>query len=102
MREAWEEFTKTVYTDSQPLFAEYVDLLSGLALRDTGSGFEKFDKDIYRLADDLLSKWASDESVDWGSVTIPAYLESLGHDTGTNCSFELSRVDTLGASPYGT
>jgi hypothetical protein len=72
MQQAWKKYTSKINTSSQPLFAEYVDLLGGLALRDTG-----FDEGVCRLGDELVSKWASAVRVDWDSLTIPAYQEAL-------------------------
>jgi tetratricopeptide (TPR) repeat protein len=71
MQKAWAEYTTTVYRKSESLFSEYVDLLGGLALRDIG-----FDKDISRLGDELVRKWAPRLDVSWDSLTIPARQES--------------------------
>ncbi len=63
---AWEEYTKKVFNPSKSLFAEYVDFLRGLALRDTG-----LDLGICRRADRLLSTITS------SPLTIPARREAM-------------------------
>jgi hypothetical protein len=48
-QEAWDTFERELRRDIQDLFAEYVDLIGGLALRDVG-----LDQDACRLADELF------------------------------------------------
>lgn len=49
----WQTFQKQVRTKAQDLFAEYVDLVGGLAVRDVG-----LDHDACRLADDLVRTYS--------------------------------------------
>lgn len=53
---------------SEPLFAEYVDLLRGLALRETG-----IERGICELADRLLEGCDRGSPAPWASVAIPSY-----------------------------
>jgi hypothetical protein len=62
---AWE-MEKRLATESEPLFAEYVDLLRGLALRETG-----IERGICELADRLLD--GCDRPGLWKSLAIPSY-----------------------------
>lgn len=55
-------------SQSEPLFAEYVDLLRGLALRETG-----IERGICELADRLLDGCDRVSGSRWGSVAIPSY-----------------------------
>jgi hypothetical protein len=64
----WNEFIGKVYKTSKPVFEDYVDFLSGLALRDAG-----FDEEICEIADELLSKALSAPGMPrWQYLTIPA------------------------------
>lgn len=72
-RQAWHEYSTSAYRDSHTVFAEYLDFLSGLALRDTG-----FDRGICRIADELIRTCGRlPESFTWESLTIPAQNEAL-------------------------
>ena len=62
-REAWQ-VERTLFDESQQFFAEYVELLTGLALRDSG-----FDEGISDIADRLYRNGY----VGWFSLTIPAH-----------------------------
>lgn len=62
---AWE-MEKRLATESEPLFAEYVDLLRGLALREAG-----IERGICELADRLLD--GCDRPGIWKSLAIPSY-----------------------------
>jgi hypothetical protein len=60
---AWRD-TATVFAGSHQIFADHVDLLTGLALRDTG-----FDDGLPKLADDVIGKVMNS----WNSLTIPTH-----------------------------
>ena len=72
MRAAWTEYSDRLYTSSERLFHEYVNLVSGVALRDTG-----FDRGIARLAEDLLKPGGTIGSFTWNTLTIPAREDAL-------------------------
>jgi hypothetical protein len=61
------EFEKELTTQSDPLFAEYVDLLRGLALRESG-----IELGICELADRLLEGCDRVAGAPWKSVAIPS------------------------------
>jgi len=85
---AWSTYKKDVAAASENLFSEYVELLSGLALRDTGLGapinpepdrqpgggtLEQLGPDVYVMADDLVKQLYHIGEADlWHSLTIPA------------------------------
>jgi hypothetical protein len=77
---AWDSFQKKIRAKSDALFSDYVEFLSGLALRDTGLGMpvppvtaEQFGPDVYVMADDLVKQiYRIGESDLWHSLTIPA------------------------------
>lgn len=72
-KEAWEEYSRTVFRESNAVFCEYLDFLSGLALRDTG-----LDQGMCRIADRLLRNGANlPDDFTWNSLTIPAQREAL-------------------------
>ena len=72
MRAAWTEYSDRLYKSSERLFQEYVNLVSGVALRDTG-----VDRGIARLAEDLLKPGGTIGSFTWNTLTIPAREEAL-------------------------
>lgn len=72
MRVAWAKYSDRLYVSSERIFEEYVDLVSGVALRDTG-----FDRGIARLAEDLLKPAGTVGTYTWNSLTIPAREEAL-------------------------
>lgn len=72
MRAAWTEYSGSLYHSSEQLFEEYVDLVSGVALRDTG-----FDRGIARLAEELLEPGEKIGSFHWNTLTIPARQETM-------------------------
>lgn len=72
MRAAWTQYNDRLYTSSERLFQEYVDLVSGVALRDTG-----LDRGIARLAEDLLKPGGTIGTFTWNTLTIPAREEAL-------------------------
>jgi hypothetical protein len=67
-REAWRLFTECV-GKCQELFAEYLDLVRGVLVRDAG-----LDRDLFRIADDLVRRTTIKE-YRWESLTIPASRE---------------------------
>jgi len=72
MRAGWRDYSDTFYKSSERLFQEYVDLVSGVALRDTG-----FDRGIARLAEDLLEQGGTIGNFTWNTLTIAAREEPL-------------------------
>jgi uncharacterized protein YoxC len=82
---AWKNCIGPDFESKRDVFAEYVDFLGGLALRDTG-----YDESICRLADELISSCSEflvrapmpgDTTVPvarpWQSLTIPASQEAM-------------------------
>jgi hypothetical protein len=69
---AWTRYLSPLYGDSQQLFTEHLDLLSGLALRETG-----FDLGMCRIADALILESATLPDYQWSSLTIPTQQEAL-------------------------
>ena len=72
MRAAWTQYSGEHYNSSERLFQEYVDLVSGVALRDTG-----FDRGIARLAEELLEPGRKIGTFTSNALTIPAREEAL-------------------------
>jgi len=72
---AWQDYISTGSERKRAVFAEYVDFLGGLALRDAG-----FDRDICRVADELIRScgrsWPRD-TPPWQSLTIPTSQETM-------------------------
>lgn len=72
--ELWEHYEDLAFRDGEnvfkkePLFAEYVDFLGGLALRNTG-----IDEGVCHMADELLERChrIADNTL-WHSLTVPA------------------------------
>ena len=60
---AWQQ-QRTLFAESQQFFAEYVELLTGLALRDSG-----FDRGIAEISDALIRRGIAG----WYSLTIPSH-----------------------------
>ena len=72
-REAWQLYDSGPYKGSQEVFSEYLDLLIGLVLRDSG-----FDEGICRIADELIVQDIDAVGTErWRSLTIPARHEAL-------------------------
>jgi hypothetical protein len=70
---AWKQYSDTVYRESSTIFCEYLDFLSGLALRDTG-----LDQGMCRIADRLFRDGGNlPDNFTWNSLTIPAQREAL-------------------------
>ena len=67
-REAWRLFTGCV-AKCQELFAEYLDLVRGVLVRNAG-----LDQELFRIADDLVRHTRFKE-YSWDSLTIPASRE---------------------------
>ena len=67
-REAWRLFTQCL-EKCEELFAEYLDLVRGVLVRDAG-----LDRDLFRIADDLVRRTTISE-YRWESLTIPASRE---------------------------
>src|SRR5262249_33697755 len=68
-RRAWRQFTEC-RARCQELFAEYVDLVRGVLVRDAG-----LDGDLFRIADQLVKQWPRIKDYRWESLTIPASRE---------------------------
>jgi hypothetical protein len=72
-KSAWERYSAMVYRESSTIFCEYLDFLSGLALRDTG-----LDQGMCRIADRLLRDGGRlPDNFTWDSLTIPTQREAL-------------------------
>jgi hypothetical protein len=69
---AWQMEAK-LSRESEPLFAEYVDLLRGLALRETG-----IERGICELADRLLDGCSHGTGPEWKSLAVPSYRGPSG------------------------
>ena len=72
--EAWKAYGDLLEADVGRLFNEYVDLLGGLALRDSG-----LDEGICQMADELIRRceMVGGENPIWYSMTIPARREAM-------------------------
>lgn len=68
MAAAWSRYREALEKQSEPLFAEYVDLLRGLALRECG-----LEDGICQLADQLLAGFDRVGRFSWESLAIPAH-----------------------------
>ncbi len=69
---AWEKYSGAVYHETNRVFCEYLDFLSGLALRDTG-----LDQGMCQISDRLLRDNGRLPDFAWDSLTIPAPREAL-------------------------
>jgi hypothetical protein len=65
MEAAWEDYRKAL-TRCGDVFAEYIDLIRGVLLRDAG-----LDQDLCRIADTLIMSWPV-VGHQWSSLSIPA------------------------------
>jgi hypothetical protein len=72
MARAWSQYMDSLYKSSERLFEEYVDLVSGVAIRDAG-----LDRGISRLAEGLLEPGERIGTFMWNTLTIPAREEAL-------------------------
>jgi hypothetical protein len=73
-KEVWKDYEDLAYRDGErlfagePLFAEYVDYLGGVALRNTG-----IDEGVCHMADEVLQRCHRMEgNTLWHSMTVPA------------------------------
>ncbi len=64
--EAWKKF-RVASLRSQDIFAEYLDFLGGLALRDIG-----FDEGISRMAEDLIRTYKTNQPPSYPWLALPA------------------------------
>lgn len=62
---AWQDYQEAL-THCHEIFVEYIDLMSGVLLRDAG-----LDEDLCRIADALIRKWPMAD-YSWSSLSIPA------------------------------
>ncbi|WP_019868603.1 hypothetical protein [Methylovulum miyakonense] len=53
-KQEWDKFSKTIDKVNESIFAEYIEFLGGLAMRDRG-----FDEDISQIADGLIRIYSS-------------------------------------------
>jgi len=83
LEQAWAEYAGGLNKRTDRVYAEYVDFLGGLALRDTG-----FDQKACQIADELIRKFDRFDDARWGSLTIPALHAAV--------STELARIIRLG------
>jgi hypothetical protein len=72
MRGAWTQYTSELYESSEKLFAEYVELVGGVAIRDSG-----LDRGICRIAEDMLKPARKVGTYTWNNLTIPARRETM-------------------------
>ena len=66
-QEAWLELGGSTFAQDKPIFAEYVDFLRGVALRDMG-----LDAGICQVADELIRRFRLVPNTNWESFTILA------------------------------
>ena len=66
---AWLRY-QALRDECQKLFAEYVDLVRGVLLRDA-----VFDRDLCRIADELVRQFGKFKDYTWQAFTIPASRE---------------------------
>jgi hypothetical protein len=71
LEEEWPKFLLRARCVSETIFAEYIEFLEGLALRDT-----EFDMRISQLAEELISKYSIGRSVP-GMLAIPARQQAM-------------------------
>ena len=64
--EIWKQYRKA-HSQSQEIFAEFVDFLGGMALRDTG-----FDEGISRMAEDLIRTYKTNREPAYPWLALPA------------------------------
>jgi hypothetical protein len=69
---AWNEYAK-FHERCEGVFAEYVDLVRGVLVRDAG-----LDRDLCRIGDQLVRLWGRFKDYHWQSFTIPAATERGG------------------------
>jgi hypothetical protein len=74
MDDAWQDYRKVLITCHE-IFAEYIDLIRGVLLRDAG-----LDQDLCRIADTLIKTWHFADHA-WSSLSIPAEGERPGMST---------------------
>ncbi len=71
-QETWLELGDTTFAQDRPIFAEYVDFLRGVALRDMG-----LDAGICQVADELVRRFRLVPNTNWESFTILARDEAV-------------------------
>lgn len=71
-QEAWQELGDATSAQDRPIFAEYVDFLRGVALRDMG-----LDAGICQVADELVRRFRLVPNTNWESFTILARDEAV-------------------------
>lgn len=77
VQKAWTDYVK-IWRSSEGIFAECLEYLGGLALRDKTFGQNTgLELHICHLADELIRRCALDTAGDWHSLTIPAFQEPL-------------------------
>ena len=64
---AWCDYSDLFDRCRNTVFAEYVDLIRGVLIRDAG-----LDEELCRIADELGRRWGRFRGFEWHSVTIPA------------------------------
>jgi hypothetical protein len=71
--EAWTQYLDIFRVGGEELFAEYVEFLGGLAMRNTGFENVQFDPDVCHMADDLIKQIYYIGGTElWHSMAIPA------------------------------
>ena len=71
-RVTWESFRQKAVEPSQAIFAEYVDLLGGIAIRDS-----RFEAGICKIADELIQSYQPSPSAKFPIRTIPTRFHTM-------------------------
>jgi hypothetical protein len=71
-KDAWKEFGDKLDSRTLPLFAEYVEFVGGLALRDAG-----FDAGICQIADELIQSYEISPGARTDLLTIPVQQQAV-------------------------
>ncbi len=72
LRDAWAAYVE-LSGRCESVFAEYLDLVRGVVLRDAG-----LDRDLCRIGDALGRPWGRFKDYEWQSFTIPASCDQRG------------------------
>jgi hypothetical protein len=71
-QQAWTTYGERVHAQAQSYFAEYVDLIAGLALRNVG-----FDEGVCQLADELMSSYQFNTSKHYDLYALPSRQKAV-------------------------
>lgn len=70
--QAWAQYGERVQAQAQAYFAEYVDLVTGLALRNVG-----FDEGVCQLADELMSSYTFKVGAHYELLALPSRQKAV-------------------------